>query len=97
MLCAGEGTRCYPFTHLSPKVAQEVCGIPIIEYMLSWFGGTPEIDKLYIVVKQDYIVDVLNDYIQKRAPLLENVLDLFSRLGYKVEYTNPNLKIEVLT
>jgi NDP-sugar pyrophosphorylase family protein len=96
MLCAGEGTRCYPFTHLSPKVAQEVCGIPIIEYMLSWFGGTPEIDKLYIVVKQDYIVDVLNDYIQKRAPLLENVLDLFSRLGYKVEYTNPNLKIEVL-
>ena len=96
MLCAGEGTRCYPFTHLSPKMAQEVCGIPIIEYMLSWFGGTPGIDRLYIVVKQDYIVEVLNNYVQKRLSYLEQILGLFSRLGYRVEYTNPNLEIKIL-
>jgi NDP-sugar pyrophosphorylase family protein len=52
MLVAGEGTRCYPFTYISPKIFQQVGGIPILEYMLSWFGGTPEIEKLYIASKK---------------------------------------------
>jgi NDP-sugar pyrophosphorylase family protein len=96
MLCAGEGTRCYPFTHLSPKISQEVCGIPILEYMLSWFGGTPEIEKLYIVVKYDFVVEALKKYVQERRAYLEKIMSLFSRLGYKVEYTNPNFEIEAL-
>ncbi|MCP4605002.1 MAG: hypothetical protein GY847_31520 [Proteobacteria bacterium] len=95
MLCAGEGTRCYPFTYLSPKMTQQVCGIPIIEYMLSWFVGAPEIDKLYVVVKSDHVVSVLKDYIQKRVSYIENISALFSKLGYQVEYRNPNLAIEV--
>jgi len=96
MLCAGEGVRCYPFTYLSPKMMQEVCGIPILEYMLSWFGGAQEIDKLYIVVRYDSIVEALKNYIQKRTSYLEKILSLFSRLGYQVEYVNPNLDIEIL-
>lgn len=51
-LATGKGTRCYPFTYLSPKMFQQVGGIPILEYMLSWFSGAPEIEKLYIVVRK---------------------------------------------
>ncbi len=96
MLAAGEGTRCYPFTYLSPKMTQQICGIPIIEYMLSWFGGAPEIEKLYVVVKSDYVESVLNNYIQKRKIHFEKIIALFTRLGYKVEYQNQDFGIEVL-
>ncbi len=96
MLAAGEGTRCYPFTYLSPKIFQQVGGIPLLEYMLSWFGGTPEIEKLYTVVRDDSIVATLKHYIQKRKPYLTEIVDLFGRLGYKVEYTNPDFEIEVI-
>ena len=96
MLAAGEGTRCYPFTYLFPKIFQQVGGIPLLEYMLSWFGGTPEIEKLYIVVRDDSIVATLKHYIQKRKPYLTEIVDLFGRLGYKVEYTNPDFEIEAI-
>ena len=96
MLAAGEGTRCCPFTYLSPKIAQEVGGIPILEYMFSWFNGAPEIDKLYVVVRDGATVETLTKYVQKRKPYLNKIVDLFGRLGYKVECTNPNLEIEVL-
>lgn len=96
MLAAGEGTRCYPFTYFSPKITQEVCGIPILEYMLSWFGGAPEIDKLYIVVRNGSTVETLTNYVRKRKLYLAEIVDLFRRLGYKVECTNPDFKIEVI-
>ena len=96
MLAAGEGTRCYPFTLLSSKLTQQVCGIPLIEYMLSWFGGTPEIDKLYIVVRHDSTVQVLTNYVQKRHFYLERISNLFNRMGYKVEYPNADLHIEII-
>ena len=97
MLAAGEGTRCYPFTYLSPKIFQQVGGIPILEYMLSWFGGTPEITKLYLVVRNHSIVSTLESYLQKRKPYLTEIIDLFGRLGYKVEYSNPDFEIELIT
>lgn len=96
MLAAGEGTRCYPFTYLSPKIAQEVCGIPLLEYMFSWFSGAPEIDKLYVVARNNSTVEILKNYVQKRKPYLAEIVDLFGRLGYKVEYVNPDFKIEVI-
>lgn len=96
MLAAGKGTRCYPFTYLSPKIFQQVGGIPILEYMLSWFGGTPEIEKLYIVVRNDSRATTLKHYVQKRKPCLTEIADLFRQLGYKVEYTNPDFEIEVI-
>jgi len=96
MLAAGEGTRCYPFTYLSPKIVQEVCGIPLLEYMFSWFGGAPEIEKLYVVARNDATVETLNNYVQKRKPYLTEIVDLFGRLGYEVEYTNPDFKIEAI-
>ena len=96
MLAAGEGTRCYPFTYLSPKMFQQVGGIPLLEYMLSWFGGTPEIEKLYIVVRDEATVETLKNYFQKRQPYLTEIVSLFGRLGYKVEYTNPDLEFEVI-
>ena len=96
MLAAGKGTRCYPFTYLSPKIFQQVGGIPILEYMLSWFGGTPEIEKLYIVVRNDSRATTLKHYVQKRKPCLTEIADLFRQLGYKVEYTNIDFEIEVI-
>ncbi len=96
MLAAGEGTRCYPFTHLSPKVFQQVAGIPLLEYMLSWFGGTPEIEKLYIVVRDEATIGALKNYFQKRKPYLGEFVELFGRLGYQVEYTNPDLEMEAI-
>ncbi len=96
MLAAGKGTRCYPFTYLSPKILQQVVGIPLLEYMLSWFGGTPEIEKLYIVVGNDTAVNTVENYIQKRKSHLADILELFRRLGYKVEYTNTDFEIEVI-
>lgn len=96
MLAAGAGTRCYPFTYLSPKIFQQIGGIPILEYMLSWFGGAPEIDKLYLVVRNNAIATTLKGYLKKRKPYLTEIIDLFGRLGYKVEYTNPDLDIEVI-
>jgi len=96
MLAAGEGTRCYPFTYLCPKIMQQVGGIPLLEYMLSWFGGTPEIDKLYIVARNGATVSTLKSYIEKRKSYLAQIVELFGRLGYKVEYTNPGLEIEVI-
>ena len=97
MLAAGEGTRCYPFTYLSPKIAQGVCGIPLLEYMFSWFSGAPEIDKLYVVARNDSTVETLKDYIQNRRPYLTEIVDLFGRLGFKVEYANPDFKIEIIS
>jgi len=96
MLAAGEGTRCYPFTYLAPKLFQQVGGIPLVEYMLSWFGGTPEIEKLYIAVRNDSIINILKNYLQKRSGCLDDILALFRRLGYTVNYINRDLEIEVV-
>jgi len=96
MLAAGKGLRCYPFTYLSPKIAQGICGIPLLEYMFSWFSGAPEIEKLYVVVRNDSTVETLKDYIQNRRPYLTEIVDLFGQLGFKVEYTNPDFKVEVM-
>jgi NDP-sugar pyrophosphorylase family protein len=96
MLAAGEGTRCYPFTYLSPKLWQQIGGIPLLEYMLSWFGGTPEIDRLYIVVRNDTVAATLRHYLQRRQSCLAEIVTLFGRLGYTVEYSNPDLEIEVV-
>lgn len=96
MLAGGEGTRCYPFTYLSPKIAQEVGGIPLLEYMLSWFYGAPEIEKLYIAVRNDPMAETVQNYIDKRKHYLPKLLNLFGRLGFKVEQANPSLEIEVV-
>ena len=96
MLAAGEWSRCYPFTYLSPKIAQEVCGIPLLEYMLSWFGGAPEIEKLYIAVSSGSMAETLKNYLDKKKPYLPKILDLFGKLCFRVEYINPNLEIEVI-
>lgn len=96
MLAAGEGTRSYPFTYLYPKIAQGVCGIPLIEYMLCWFGGAPEIERLYIVVKYDSTVDVLQRYIQERGLYLDKIVALFGALGYRVDYINPDVEISIV-
>ena len=96
LLAAGAGTRCYPFTYLTPKLFQQICGIPLVEYMLSWFGGTPEIETLYIVVRDDSTAATLENYLDKRMQYLDKILDLFHALGYRVEYTNPNFKTDVL-
>ena len=96
MLAAGEGTRCYPFTYLSPKITQAVCGIPLLEYMLSWFSGAPEIEKVYLVTRNDSSADILENYIQKRKLYLTEIVDLFGRLGYKVECVNPYFEIEII-
>lgn len=96
MLAAGEGTRCYPFTYLSPKVALGICGIPLIEYMLSWFSGAPEIEKLYIAVRNGSAVDILETYVQERKQYLNEIMDLFVQLGYKMERVNSDLAIEVI-
>lgn len=96
MLAGGEGTRCYPFTYLSPKIAQEVGGIPLLEYMLSWFYGAPEIGKLYVAVRNDPMAETVQNYIDKRKHYLPKLLNLFGRLGFKVEQANPSLEIEVV-
>jgi len=96
MLAAGEGTRSYPLTYLYPKILQQVGGIPLLEYMLSWFGGAPEIDKLYIAVRTDSIAETLKYYVQKRKSYLNEIVALFGRLGYQVDYANPDFEIEVI-
>jgi NDP-sugar pyrophosphorylase family protein len=96
MLAAGEGTRSHPFTWLYPKIIQQVSGIPLLEYMLSWFGGTTEIEKLYVVVRDDSTAETLKEYTQKRGPYLTKVVDLFTRLGFKIDYVNRDLEIEII-
>ena len=96
MLAAGEGTRCRPFTYLSPKIAQQVCGLPLLEYMLSWFEGTLEIDRLYIAVRNESIVKALEDYLEKRSSYLPQIRELFHRLGFAVEHANWRLELEVI-
>lgn len=97
MLAAGEGTRGYPFTFLYPKMFQQVGGIPLLEYMLSWFEETSKIDKLYIVVRNDIIAETLGEYVQKRKPYRAEIVNLFARLGYCIEAANPDFEIQVLT
>ncbi len=96
MLAAGEGTRCYPFTRLAPKLFQQIGGIPLLEYMLSWFGGTPEVEKLYIAVRNDALIGTLKNYLRTRNACLDEILALFRMLGYSVEYTNRDFNIEVI-
>jgi NDP-sugar pyrophosphorylase family protein len=96
LLAAGAGTRCFPFTHLTPKIFQQVGGIPLVEYMLSWFGGAPEIEKLSIVVRNEAIAATLNNYLDQRMQCLDKILDLFHTLGLKVEYANTDFEIDVL-
>ena len=66
MLAAGCGTRGYPFTYLFPKLFQQIGGIPLLEYMLSWFGAKPVVEQLYIVVGNDTTAETLRNYIGKR-------------------------------
>lgn len=96
LLAAGAGTRCYPFTYLAPKMFQQVGGIPLVEYMLSWFGGAPEIDELYIAVRDNATAATLKDYIDRREQYLDQILHLFHKLGYRVDYTNPDFDIRVI-
>ncbi|MGB2814238.1 MAG: sugar phosphate nucleotidyltransferase [Dehalococcoidales bacterium] len=96
LLAAGAGTRCYPFTYLAPKIFQQVGGIPLVEYMLSWFGGAPEIDELYIAVRDNATAATLQDYVGKRKQYLDQILRLFHKLGYHVDYTNPDFNIQVI-
>ena len=96
LLAAGAGTRCYPFTYLTPKLFQQVGGIPLVEYMLSWFSGTPEIDELYITVRDNTVATTLESYVDKRKQYIDRILRLFHRLGYQVEYTNPDFAIRVI-
>ena len=96
LLAAGAGTRCYPFTYLTPKLFQQVGGIPLVEYMLSWFSGTPEIDELYITVRDNTIAATLENYVAKRKQYVDRIQRLFHRLGYRAEYTNPDFAIQVI-
>ncbi len=96
LLAAGAGTRCYPFTYLTPKLFQQVGGIPLVEYMLSWFDGAPEIDGLYITVRDDTTAATLTDYIDNRKQYLDRIRGLFRTLGYRVEYRNPDIAIRVI-
>ena len=96
LLAAGAGTRCYPFTYLTPKIFQQIGGIPLVEYMLSWFGGAPEVEELSIVVRNKAIAATLDNYLGQRMQCLDKILDLFHTLGFRVEYTNPDFKIDVL-
>jgi NDP-sugar pyrophosphorylase family protein len=96
LLAAGAGTRCYPFTYLTPKLFQQVGGIPLVEYMLSWFYGTPEIDALYIAVRDDNTAATLTYYLDNRKQYVDRILSLFHELGYRVEYTNPDIVIRVI-
>ena len=95
ILAAGSGTRCYPLTYLYPKIFQQVGGIPILEYMLSWFSGMPEIEKLYLVMNKAG-VESIERYMKNRNSYLPKISRLFSLLGYKVECRNPNFVIEVI-
>jgi NDP-sugar pyrophosphorylase family protein len=97
LLAAGAGTRCYPFTYLTPKLFQQICGIPLVEYMLSWFSGTPEVETLYIVVRDDNTAATLENYLEKRPEYLAQILDLYQTLGYRVDYTNTDFKTRVIT
>jgi len=97
LLAAGAGTRCYPFTYLTPKLFQQICGIPLVEYMLSWFGGTPEIETLHVVVRDDSVAATLENYLEKRPNCLAQVIDLYRTLGYRVDYSNTDLEIKVIT
>jgi NDP-sugar pyrophosphorylase family protein len=97
LLAAGAGTRCYPFTYLTPKLFQQICGIPLVEYMLSWFGGAPEIETLYLVVRDDATAATLENYFKKRKGCLAKILDLFRTLGYRVDYTNTDFEIKAIT
>ena len=96
LLAAGAGTRCYPFTYLAPKLFQQVGGIPLVEYMLSWFGGTPEIDKLYIAVRDNTTAATLTSYLDSRKQYIDRILNLFSALGCRVEYSNPDIALRVI-
>lgn len=96
MLAAGKGTRCYPLTHFYPKLMLQVCGIPVLEYMLSWFAGVPEIEKLYIVMNRNHAIDAVRHYLENRSDWLPSIAGLFTQLGYKVEYSNPDLPIEII-
>ncbi len=97
MLAAGKGTRCYPLTHLYPKLMLQVCGIPLLEYMISWFAGAPEIEKLYIAMNHTHPIEGVKKYIANRVAWLPKIAGLFTQLGYRVEYTNPDLAIEIIS
>lgn len=96
MLAAGKGVRCYPLTHLYPKIFFQIGGIPLLEYMLSWFYGAPEVERVYIVVRNDPTASALKCYLKKRRSNPGKVLSLFARLGLKVEQANPDLELEVI-
>jgi len=70
MLAAGEGTRCRPLTYLYPKLLLQVCGIPLLEYMISWFAGTPEVEKLYIVMNHNSAIEGVKRYVENRGAWL---------------------------
>lgn len=57
ILAAGYATRLYPLTKDRPKPLLPVAGKPILEYIMEKIEGVEEIDSLYLVTNEKFILD----------------------------------------
>ena len=60
ILAAGYATRLYPLTKDRPKPLLSIAGKPILEYIMEKLERAEEIDALYLVTNQKFILNFQN-------------------------------------
>lgn len=98
MLAAGKGTRAYPFGRVYPKLLFQVGGIPVLEYMLSWFDASSEVSRVCIAVNREWgdVIGFIERYVSERPAFVHTVRGLLSRFGLVVESAGPAKQIDVI-
>lgn len=62
VLCAGSGTRLYPYTDIMSKSMLRVGGIPIIRHIVNKLSTTPYVDKIVICISFKELDDYLYEF-----------------------------------
>jgi len=87
ILCAGYGTRLYPYTINAPKALLDVSGKPLLSYTLENLSEVEEIKKILIVTNDkfynDFIgwgngnskIEIINDETRTNETRLGGVMD----------------------
>ncbi len=76
ILAAGYATRLYPLTKDRPKPLLSIAGKPILEYIMEQLERVEEIDAIYLVTNQKFILNfqnwLANFQMQKRVKILND-------------------------
>jgi NDP-sugar pyrophosphorylase family protein len=98
MLAAGRATRAYPVGLLYPKVLFQICGLPVLEYMLTWFDASQEVSDVHLVLNDTWsdVIGRVECYLDYRRSHLVEIHGVFASLGIDVGSGHRPVAVDVV-